>query len=106
MTATDDEPRVNPFSSRPPDDLPIVNAHEAPVLRTEHQESLLTRMIEHQTAKIPSSYFLFASLCAMAASLATELSGRQRTSRFVGMWVSPLLTMGLYNKMVKTLGAR
>jgi hypothetical protein len=106
MAASDDDPRVNPFSSHPAGDVPIASVRETPVLRTEHQESLLTRMIEHQTAKIPSSYFLFASLCAMAASLATELSGRQRTSRFVGMWVSPLLTMGLYNKMVKTLGAR
>ncbi len=72
----------------------------------EHRDSLLTRMIEQQTAKIPSSYFLFASICAMCASLASELAGRQRASRFVGMWVGPLLTMGLYNKMVKTLGTR
>lgn len=72
----------------------------------EHRDNLLTRMIEQQAAKIPSSYFLFASLCAMCASLASEVTGRQRTSRFVGMWVGPLLTMGLYTKMVKTLGTR
>ena len=105
MATSDAGTEVNPFSAHPVEPS-AVNLLEATVVRTEHQESLLTRMIEHQTAKIPSSYFLFASLCAMVASLATELSGRPRTSRVVGMWVGPLLTMGLYNKMVKTLGAR
>lgn len=96
---------VNPFSSSPAGS-PVVDTVEPAVLRTEHRESLVTRMIEHQTAKIPSSYFLFASMCAMATSLGSEFAGRQRASRFIGMWVGPLLTMGLYNKVVKTLGAR
>jgi hypothetical protein len=78
----------------------------APVVRAEHQEDLLTRMIEHQAARIPSNAFLFSALCAMAYAATAELSGRSRSSRFVGMWVGPLLTMGVYNKLVKTFGAR
>lgn len=78
----------------------------APVLRTEHREGSFTRMIEQQAAKIPSDVFLFAALCGMAVSLGTELTGRRRVSRFVGMWVSPLLQMGVYNKLVKSLGSR
>jgi hypothetical protein len=39
-------------------------------------------------------------------SLAAEFAGRQRVSRFVGMWPGPLLVMGVYNKLVKTFGAR
>ena len=77
-----------------------------PVIRIEHREHLFTRMLEHQAAKVPSHIFLFAAFCAMGVSLGAELSGRQRSSRFVGMWVAPLLTMGVYNKVVKTLGAR
>jgi hypothetical protein len=42
----------------------------------------------------------------MAVSLALELSGRRRGSRFIGMWVSPLLTLGIYNKLIKVLGPR
>jgi hypothetical protein len=107
MATPDARSDVNPFSShRAEADSTPKTLDAPPVRRTEHQESLLTRMIEHQTAKIPSSYFLFAALCAMATSLGTELADRQRTSRFVGMWVTPLLTMGLYNKIVKTLGTR
>lgn len=75
-------------------------------MRIEHREDLLTRMIEQQAAKIPSNVFLFSAFCAMCASLAAELRGNQRRSRFVGMWVGPLLTMGVYTKLVKTLGAR
>lgn len=77
-----------------------------PVYRIEHQENLFTRMLEHQAAKVPSNAFLAAALGAMAASFVAEFANCQRTSRFVGMWVSPLLTMGVYNKMVKTFGAR
>jgi hypothetical protein len=92
---------VNPRSDEP---HPVLDA--APVLRIEHREDLVTRMLEHQAAKVPSHMFLFAALCAMGVSLGAELAGRQRSSRFVGMWVAPLMTMGVYNKMVKMLGAR
>jgi hypothetical protein len=63
-------------------------------------------MVEHQAAKIPSDVFLFASFCAMGIALAAEVTGRMRTSRFVGMWAGPLLIMGVYNKLVKAFGPR
>lgn len=78
----------------------------APVVRPEHAEGELARLIEQQTAKIPSHWFLIGALGAMSLSLGLELAGRQRESRFVGQWPSPLLIMGIYNKMVKTLGTR
>jgi hypothetical protein len=76
------------------------------VVRAEHAEGSLTRLIEQQTAKIPSDVFLFAALSAMTLSLGLELTGERRLSRFVGMWAPTLLTMGVYNKLVKILGPR
>ncbi len=78
----------------------------APVVRPEHAEAPTARLIEQQSAKIPSHWFLMAALGAMAASLALEVSGRTRASQFVGRWPTPLLVMGMYNKLVKTLGTR
>jgi hypothetical protein len=78
----------------------------APVVRSEHREGALARMIEQQTAKIPSHVFLMSSFVAMGISVAAEARGERGTSRFVGMWVAPLLIMGLYNKMVKMFGTR
>jgi hypothetical protein len=78
----------------------------APVRRAEHAEGDLARIIEQQTAKLPSHWFLMAAFSAMGAALALELAGRQRASRFVGQWPTPLLIMGMYNKLVKTLGTR
>lgn len=78
----------------------------APVLRPEHAEGEFARLIEQQTAKIPSHWFLFAALGSMGLSLALELSGRTRASRFVSRWPTPLLIAGIYNKLVKTLGTR
>jgi hypothetical protein len=78
----------------------------SPVQRDELSEDVLTRLIEQQSAKLPSQFFLFSAFGAMAASLTLELSGRTRASRFIGMWPPALLTMGIYNKLVKILGSR
>lgn len=78
----------------------------AAVMRAEHTENTLTRLLEQQAAKVPSDVFLFASLCVMAFSLGAELLKHERAARFTGMWAGPLLIMGVYTKMVKTFGAR
>lgn len=79
---------------------------EAPVVRAEHAENTLTRLVEQQAAKVPSAWFLLAAFASMGVSLTAELRGNARVSRFVGQWVSPLLVMGVYNKLVKTIGSR
>ena len=78
----------------------------APVVRDEHGEDWLTRVVEQQTAKIPSSWFLIAALGSLGASLALELAGSDRWSKFVGMWAPTLLITGVYNKLVKGYGPR
>jgi len=79
-------------------------ASVAPVRRAEHAEDSFTRVIEQQAAKVPSHVFLCAALLAMGLSAALELQGNQRASRFVSAWPAPLLLMGVYNKLVKSLG--
>jgi len=81
----------------------LIRYQPSPVLREEHAEGRITRLIEQQTAKIPSDIFLVAALAAMGTSLTLELMGRRRPSRFIGMWPAPLLVMGVYNKLIKLL---
>ena len=103
---------VNPASEASKQDYAAPAAPQAtasvapPVVRPEHTEDVFTRLIEQQAAKVPSQVFLFTSFCAMATSLGLELARRERAARFVGLWVTPLLVMGVYNKLVKTLGQR
>jgi hypothetical protein len=78
----------------------------APVVRDAHSESHFTRVIEQQTARLPSDFFLFSALGSMALSLILHLTGKNESSRFVGMWAPALLTMGVYNKIVKLLRPR
>ena len=78
----------------------------APVRRPEHAESSLTRLMEQQTAKIPSHYFLFAAVASMGAAVAFEIAGNERMSRFTGMWAPTLMIAGVYNKLVKEFGVR
>lgn len=73
--------------------------------RSDHREGNVARSIEQQTAKLPSDTFLWAAFGAIGASLALQLSGRDKASTFVGHWVPTLLTLGLYNKMVKLFGS-
>jgi hypothetical protein len=96
-----DERDVNPASQKS-----RLSYRAAPVLRAEHAEGSLTRLVEQQAAKVPSDVFLFAALCSMGVSLGLEFSREHRWSRFVGMWAGPLLTMGVYVKLVKILGAQ
>lgn len=77
-----------------------------PVVRDEHAEGLITRTIEQQTAKIPSDFFLWCSFGSMGISLYLELTGRHRSSRFIGMWAPSLLIMGVYDKLIKLEGSR
>ena len=91
-------------NTNPAEHVPL--APTAPVRRAEHNEGSFTRVIEQQTAKVPSHVFLGASLLAMTVSALLELKGKHRASRFVGQWPAPLLVMGVYNKLVKSFGTQ
>lgn len=71
----------------------------------EHSEGRVARMIEHETAKLPSDTFLWLAWGSIAVSLALKLSGRDRDALFVGQWAPTFLIHGLYVKMVKQLGS-
>jgi len=71
---------------------------------TTPDEGKFTVAIEKQTSKIPSGFYLAASLTAMAASLTLRCCGKKNAALFVGQWAAPFLIMGLYNKVVKTEG--
>lgn len=70
----------------------------------QHEEGTLTKRIEEQTAKVPSTVYLWAALASMGASLALKCMKRKHTALFVGQWAAPFLLMGIYNKIVKTEG--
>lgn len=72
----------------------------------EHQpEGAVARMIEEQTAKIPSDMFLWAAGGSILGSLALRMMGEDHKSLFVGQWAPTFLILGLYNKLVKLHGS-
>jgi hypothetical protein len=72
---------------------------------SDHSEGSVARMIEEQTARLPSDVFLWAAGASIVGSLALKLSGRDHESLFVGQWAPTLLILGLYNKIVKLAGS-
>lgn len=71
----------------------------------DHSEGTIARMIEEQTARLPSDAFLWAAIGSMGVSLALHLADKRDMSLFVGQWAPTILTLGLYNKIVKTVGS-
>ena len=71
----------------------------------DHSEGSTARMIEQQTARLPSDTFLWGAIGAMAASCYFQSVGHKHMSLFVGQWAPALLIMGLYNKLVKLEGS-
>jgi hypothetical protein len=72
-----------------------------------HAEDRLSTILEEQTSKIPSVFYLAVAGAAAITSLALQFSDDRETkhlSQFVGMWVPSILIVGLYNKLVKRLG--
>jgi hypothetical protein len=71
----------------------------------QHSEGSIARKIEQQTAKIPSDVFLWAAVGSMGLAMGLRVAGMKEQSQFVGHWASPLLILGLYNKVVKVAGS-
>lgn len=78
----------------------------SPVHRDRHAEGSVTRMLEQQTAKVPSHWFLAGWVGSLLLGVGLEIRGKKRWSRLIGLWAPSLLLMGIYNKLVKTLGSR
>lgn len=69
-----------------------------------HQEGEMTKKIENQTAKLPSTVYLGLALASMAISLGLKVAKQNHRALFVGQWAAPFLLMGIYNKIVKVEG--
>src|SRR5687767_7859225 len=70
-----------------------------------HSEGRVAKVIEEQTAKLPSDAFLWMAIGAMTVSATMQMIGNKHVSLFVGQWAPTFLIFGLYNKLVKQLGS-
>jgi hypothetical protein len=68
------------------------------------KEGPVAKVIEQQTAKLPSDTFLWASVTTMATSLTLKLLKQDHLALFIGQWAAPFLLFGIYNKLVKLEG--
>lgn len=68
-------------------------------------EGPLARVIEEQTARIPSDVWLWAAGGSIALSLLLQASNDKHRSLFVGQWGPTFLLLGIYYKMVKQHGS-
>jgi len=70
----------------------------------KHKEGATAKMLEEQTAKIPSDVYLWAAVGTMALSAVLFCTKNKQASIFFGQWAPSLLIIGLYNKLVKVEG--
>lgn len=72
--------------------------------RRTPREGVVAKNIEAVTSRVPSDAFLWTAAGIMSISLCLKLMRKSHIALFVGQWVSPVLLMGIYNKIVKTEG--
>lgn len=81
------------------------------------REGRVARAIEKQTARVPSSFWLWAAGASILGSLVFQGIGmfggprakarqlinpmKSPTASFIGMWAPTFLLLGLYNKIAK-----
>ena len=75
------------------------------IAKRGRNEGLSTKLLESQTAKLPSATYLSLGIGAMALSWLFLILGRRNVANFVGQWVPTILIIGLYNKLVKLHGS-
>lgn len=68
-------------------------------------EGPVARMLEEQTARLPSDTWLLAAGGSIAASLVLQSIGERQKALFVGNWAPTFLLLGIYNKLVKQHGS-
>jgi len=71
----------------------------------EYSEGFIAKVIEEQTAKLPSDIFLWAACGSIVGSLTYQIMGEEKKAMFVGQWAPTFLILGLYNKLVKLHGS-
>lgn len=67
----------------------------------KYRSELPNEIIEEQTKKIPNLVFLGLALASMAASAVLTARKQKVVGSFVGLWAPAILSLGLYNKLVK-----
>lgn len=70
-----------------------------------HSEGTVARIIEDQTARLPSDVFLWSAFASIGGSLLLKMMDKDEEAIFVGQWAPTLLILGLYNKVVKVAGS-
>ena len=79
-------------------------AAKAAAYNPTHREGKVARVIEEQTAKLPSDLFLWLSIGSMATSLTLKALKNDHLALFIGQWAPSFLLLGIYNKLVKLEG--
>jgi hypothetical protein len=74
------------------------------ITKEKVKEGPVAKAIETQTAKLPSDLFLWTAAGFWISSLVLHSMGKKSAAVLVGQCISPVLIMGLYDKLVKQAG--
>jgi hypothetical protein len=86
--------------------MAAINAIKETIMGDTHKEGKITKMIEQQTAKVPSGAYLTLAVGSVLLSLGfASFSKKKDLANFLGLWAPTLLIIGLYNKIVKLEGS-
>lgn len=77
-------------------------SHQPKKMSAQYKTEVPNEMIEEQTKKIPNLLFLTLALASIGGSALLTVTKKEKgLANFVGLWVPTLLSLGIYNKLVK-----
>jgi hypothetical protein len=68
------------------------------------QEGEVAKTIEKYTSKIPSDVYLWGGLGLLASAVILQAFRQKHAGLMIGQIATPILLMGVYNKLVKQQG--
>jgi hypothetical protein len=64
-------------------------------------EGTFAEAIENETSKMTPDLIFWAALGGVVLSIGLRYAGKKKASKLVSQWATPILLMGLYNKVFK-----
>lgn len=104
MTSVTTDVSGEPFEGEPIIGEPFEAGEGRQEESGKREEGKVAKTIEEQTSKLPSDTFLYLAGGSIIASLILKVTKRDEASLFVGQWAPTFLLLGVYNKIVKTMG--
>lgn len=68
-----------------------------------HKEKMMSKMTKPEAINLSTILYMGAAIMSVLVSFFLQLTGKKEKSLWIGQWPATLLSLGLYDRMYKTM---